>query len=121
MPNEADDNEVLISLAGKCLAAAGEGEDCAERGCLSGLSCQVGAGGATCEAVVLLDDGEACNDDSECKSDTCIEVIENGACFDTDVACTSDDDCANDDFCDGDFTDVCGGADDVVVEICDGK
>ena len=119
--NEPDDGEVLISLAGKCAAAAAEGKDCSEDGlCQSGLQCQFAAEGSTCEKIVLLDDGEDCFDASQCKGGACIE-IEAGVCFDTDEPCTNDDDCAADDFCDSDFTEVCAEAADAKVEICDGK
>jgi len=120
--NEADEGEVVISLAGKCAAGAAEGKDCSENFlCQAGLQCQFAADGATCEKIVLLDDGESCFDGSDCESGVCIEVQEAGFCFETDEPCNDDEDCGDDDFCDSDFNEVCGAADDVKVEICDGK
>ena len=117
-----DDDSVVITTAGKCQAAAAEGEDCAERLCQSGLACTFDAetGDQTCTAVEPKANGEGCFDDSECESGFCTDqdVLRCSASGD---ACTDDSDCDADNFetCDEDFLSVCADRGDITI--CDGK
>lgn len=108
-----------ITVAGKCKAAAAEGDDCSERGCQTGLQCTFDGAAAKCTKIVLLDDGESCFDGSQCSSGACITAV-NGTCFDGGAPCTADTDCGSDDFCDSGEDDVCGKADDVTSDVCNG-
>jgi hypothetical protein len=61
-----DPDKVLVTAVGECEAPQKIGEDCSE-----GQRCEKGS---TCdgnECVELLDDGEPCFFDGECKSDNC--------------------------------------------------
>lgn len=108
-----------ISVAGKCQAAAGEGEACDDRNCKTGLTCTFEVDAATCQKIELLDNGASCFDDSQCSSGACVSSGET-TCFDAGTACNSDDDCDADDFCSDSETSICGVAVEVTSDICNG-
>lgn len=117
-----ENEENTITIAGKCRAAAGEGDDCSERNCQTGLECNFEGDTAKCTKIVLLDNGASCFDDSECKSGACVDGGEVGSCFDTGAACSEDADCDVDsgDFCSFNETSVCGDAVEVESDVCNG-
>lgn len=118
---DAEDN--TITVKGKCVAAVGEGADCTESDCKSGLSCTFNAEDSTqtCEKIKLLDDGESCFDDSQCSSGACNQS-ETGSCIDSGEPCDGDSDCdeANGDFCTFDGDAACGKPVVVESDICNG-
>jgi hypothetical protein len=120
---------------GKCVAPLKEGDDCSERSCGQGLTCD---DTDTCIKVVLLDDGASCEFDGQCTSGACVgegscsngvgscfsaddcsdfDFCDVDVCFDTGAACTEDADC-NTATCDN--GPVCAAAAKITVEICDG-
>lgn len=115
-PN-ADPN--TLTVKGKCKAPAQRGESCnADNDCIPGTFCDDNAN--TCAALEA--DGATCSRDSACQSASCVETIENGSCVnDPATKCTSDADCAANDFCDGTFTEKCASAAAVDVQVCTGK
>lgn len=116
------DNDVgEVSLQGKCRAHADKGDDCAERGCKTGLICLPNDGGEfRCTEPTLLDDGEDCSDNSECSSGFC-NSDEVRACNFSGDACVSDSDCdIPGDSCGVTTRTVCGSSG-PKVEVCDGK
>ena len=116
-----DAAERALTIAGTCEARAGEGDSCSERECLSSLSCDFSLENPECVKVVLLANGERCTADSQCSSNTCLE-INNDRCFDSGEPCEDDDGCESNDFCDFESADVCGDADATKTsEICNGR
>lgn len=119
-----NDEPEVISLAGKCRSRAGDGDDCDERECQTGLACiRDGEGTPTCQEVELKGKGDSCFDDEECDTGFCKPVAGGGRCFfDDEIGCSEDSDCDEDngDFCD--FDEDGGECDDAPdVEICDGQ
>ena len=121
-----NDDPELITLQGTCRGRAGDGDDCSERECQTGLQCQLDdEGDQRCAEVELLGKGDACFDDSQCDTGFCKPgTTEVGVCFfDDEIPCSEDADCDEDggDFCDfdGEVDGECDDAPD--VEICDGK
>lgn len=117
-----ESEENTLTVAGKCKAAGGEGDDCNERNCQTGLECTFEGDAATCTKIVLLEDGESCFDGSQCASGGCIESDENGRCFETGASCSVDTECdvANGDFCDFGGDTVCGDPVEVTSDVCNG-
>lgn len=110
-----------ISLEGKCRARSDKGDDCSERECKTGFVCTVNDNGdLRCAEPTLLDDGEECDDGSECASGFC-NTVEERACFFTGDACASDAECDTPgDSCEITTTTQCGSSG-PKVELCDGK
>lgn len=121
-----DADEDTITTAGSCVAARDEGDKCFDDGeafaCFPGLACTPNDGGTefTCKEPELLDDGDDCDDDSQCASGFCVED-ETRTCSFSDLPCQDDTDCDEDnfEFCESTFSGACGD-NDVEVEICDG-
>ncbi len=118
-----NDGDIVVNVNGKCVAAAGKGDDCSDTGvCQAGLTCGFDAdtGDQKCEEIKLGGKGDECDGGFECESGNCVEK-EVQTCSESGDACTADADCdeANFEFCEFDFTSTCGDA--AKVEICDGK
>lgn len=117
-----DDGDIVVDIAGKCTAAAGEGDACEDRGCQSGLVCEFDGDGdtQTCVKTELKAKGEDCFSNSDCESGNCVDS-EVSTCSESGAACEDDGDCdeANFEFCSTDFSSKCGDAPE--VNICDGK
>jgi len=115
-----DDDDDALTVSGTCLGRAGEGDECGERACQSGLFCDVLSDTPTCTPTQLLDDGERCGGDNQCSSNNCLEV-DTGTCFGSDEPCGNNADCDDGDFCnasselicaaegEGDDSDLCNG------------
>jgi hypothetical protein len=115
------DEAVEVSLAGRCRARAGRGDDCADRECQTGLFCSFDEDGSQrCAERPLLDDGEPCGIDEECASGFCT-ATETGACEFTGEPCNDDADCDSPaDTCVLDFSQSCGD-DGPKVDVCNGR
>lgn len=110
-----------ITIAGTCVARAGEGDSCDDVQCKAGLSCTFGEERATCERIELRDNGEDCFDDSECSSGFCVDSG-SGACAESGEPCATDDDCdaGNFEFCELPSS-TCAAESNVDYDICDGR
>ena len=117
-PDESD----TLTTKGACVAQHAEDDDCSDGvPCQPGLAC-VGNGEAiTCEQIEPAADGEPCSVGTDCESGNCQETIGDGTCIIAGGACVDDQDCPPDDFCNGDFTQECAAAQDVSIEICNGR
>lgn len=119
---DPDDVGDVITTAGTCIVPHAEGDDCEDGvGCQPGLQCVNEGAAFTCEQLEPAADGEPCGGDADCESGNCETTIGNGECIFAGGACVDDADCPPDDFCNGDFTDECAPANEVSVEVCDGK
>jgi hypothetical protein len=126
--DRSDNDADTITTAGECKAAVDDGGDCSDgQACFPGLVCTGNADFTefTCEEPELLDDGEDCFADEQCDSGFCEErtVFRCNFTGEPCTEATEADDCDTTigDSCEEDFEDVCGGGDNVSVEVCDGQ
>jgi hypothetical protein len=118
-PDDPDDDEVLVTAVGTCRAPAKIGEDCGPDGsnglCEPGSICDF----QDQECVALLDNGERCLVDEQCKSDFCDLTRAQPVCNDK---LDDGDDCLENDDCKSNLCEqgLCAQPPDVVVEACNG-
>jgi hypothetical protein len=128
-PDDDADGKVVVTTVGVCKSPGKEGDDCsADTGtdglCDAGLFCNADN---VCEAIDLKDNGDACVQDAECKTDFCNDIasVADATCddkIDNGEECKDNNDC-KENICavaDGDDGLTCQAAPKLVVNACNG-